>query len=361
MKKINLDDLSGKYRISEYKEFYEKVIALIENQEIKPVKASGFNGKSPALYREYWVLEEKQDMSQYINELNYVIVPAISTDYYQTHLDQYIQDRPWVLLLNDYIKNHHFMTNMSENERSFDIWHREKFLKQEQGKKILKRCRLETDFLNYYRTTEPVAYYSATRQTPQNLLIVENKDTFYSMRKCLMEESGNHAVLMCQPDNDKDLPENRMHQICGEQIGTLIYGAGKGIIAAFSDFNISGEPYMFAHGNRIFYFGDLDYEGIGIYENFAAAYGSQYPIQLFRNGYELMLEKADRIGVDNLPFTKEGQNRKIDNLFLSQFPKPQQEKIKEILEQDRYVPQEILNIADIMTGDCLQRSIIPES
>lgn len=325
MKKIKLEELVLKYRILEYREIYLKVIALIESQKIKPVKASGLNGKSPALYREYWIIEEKQDVSQYIDELNYELVPAISTDYYQSHMNQYIQDRQWVLLLNDYIRNNKFMTLMSENERSFDIWHREKFLKQEQGKKILKRCGLDTDFLQFYRTTEPIAYYSATRQTPQNLLIIENKDTFYSMRKYLIA------------GNDK---------ICGEQIGTLIYGAGKGIAAAFFDFDISGEPYMAANGNRIFYFGDLDYEGIGIYENFATAYGDRYDIALFRKAYEKMLAKADAIGIDNLPVTKEGQNRKIQNLFLSQFSQSQQDVIKEILEYNRYIPQEILNVKE---------------
>jgi len=332
MKRTNLDALSAKYRISDYKELYAKVIALIDGRKIKPVKASGINGKSPALYREYWVIEEKQDVSQYINELNYEIVPAISTDYYQTHIDQYIQDRQWVLLLNDYIKNCDFTTLMSENERSFDIWHREKFLKQEQGKKILKRCGLETGFLHYYRATEPIAYYSATKQTPQNLLIIENKDTFYSMRKCLMNSSKS---------------KKGTYHICGEPIGTLIYGAGKGIIAAFSDFEISAEPYMMAQGNKIFYFGDLDYEGIGIYESFTIAYGLQYEIALFKSAYELMLAKAQRIHIDKLPLTKEGQNRKIENIFLNQFSKAQQAKIKDILEQGRYIPQEILNIEDI--------------
>jgi len=341
MKKVNLDSLASQYRITAYKDLHAKIMELIEDKKIKPVKASGINGKSPALYREYWLLEEKQDVSKYLEELTFVISPAISTDYYKAHIDQYILDRQWVLLLNQYLKNKKecFMTPMSENERSFDIWHREKFLKQEQGKKILKRCGLETSFLNYYRTTEPIAYYSATKQTPQNLLIVENKDTFYSMRKSLI--------------NSRDVHSESAHKICGVQIGTLIYGAGKGIIASFSDFDISKEPYMTAQGNKIFYFGDLDYEGIGIYENFAAAYGTQYDIGLFKNGYELMLAKADRIGIDSLPITKEGQNRKIDTLFLNQFSQPQMEKIKEILEKDRYIPQEILNIEDMET-ECIE-------
>ncbi|MDE7324296.1 MAG: hypothetical protein K2N73_16605 [Lachnospiraceae bacterium] len=343
MKKINLDALSTKYGISDYKELYAKVIALIEDSRIKPVKASGINGKSPALYREYWIIEKKQDMSQYLNELNYEIVPAISTDYYRVHIDQYIQDRPWVLLLNAYIRDSDFMTCMSENERSFDIWRREKFLKQEQGKKILKRCGLDTKVLNFYRTTEPIAYYCATRRTPQKLLVIENKDTFYSMRKCLIDSQAPGSA----PAQSK-LTDGGVSPICGEQIGTLLYGAGKGIIAAFSDFDISGEPYMAAPENTVLYFGDLDYEGIGIYENFAAMYGKQYRISLFKAAYEKMLTKAERIGIDQLPVTKEGQNRKIENVFLSQFSQPQQDTIKEILENDRYIPQEILNISDMM-------------
>ena len=115
---------------------------------------------------------------------------------------------------------------------------------------------------------------------------------------------------------------------------------------------IFGEPYMLAPENRILYFGDLDYEGIRIYEKFAekfaAAYGAQYDIRLFQCAYERMLTKADRIGIEDLPRTKEGQNRNIGSLFLGWFSQPQQTRIKAILEQDRYIPQEILNIQDMV-------------
>ena len=329
MKRVKLDDLAAKYRLRDYKELYAKILELIDGNQIKPVKASGINGKSPALYREYWLIEESQDLTKYLDELNFQIVPAISTDYYKAHMDQYLQDRQWVLLLNDYLRNNkdQFMTQMSENERSFDIWHREKFLKQEQGKKILKRCGIDIQNLNFYPTTEPIAYYSATKQTPQNMLVIENKDTFYSMRKFLLD--GNDTIL-------------------GERIGTLIYGAGKGIIAAFSDFDISAEPYMTVPGNTIYYFGDLDYEGIGMYENFVAAYGDRYEIRLFVKAYEKMLSKAESMDRDSLPVTKEGQNRKIGSAFLSAFSQSQQTTIMDILAHDRYIPQEILNIKDFI-------------
>ena len=76
----------------------------------------------------------------------------ISVDYYLAHPDTYEKDRIWVLMLNEYLKKHAdaLLTAESLNERSFEIWHREKFLDREQGKKILKRCGLNVEALNVY-------------------------------------------------------------------------------------------------------------------------------------------------------------------------------------------------------------------
>ena len=41
---------------------------------------------------------------------------------------------------------------------------------------------------------------------------------------------------------------------------TEIFGAGKGIIRSFQDFDLCAEPYMKHPKNTIYYFGDLDYE-----------------------------------------------------------------------------------------------------
>ena len=42
---------------------------------------------------------------------------------------------------------------------------------------------------------------------------------------------------------------------------------------------------MQAEGNQIFYFGDLDYEGIGIYENLAELFNEEWKIIPFMAGY----------------------------------------------------------------------------
>ena len=171
-------------------------------------------------------------------DIKYTFSTMISVDYYLAHPDMYEKDRNWVLMLNQYLKKHTdaLLTPESLNERSFEIWHREKFLDREQGK---------------------------------NILILENKDPFFSMRNYLL---------------------NGHKEIFGAEIGTLIYGAGKGIIRSFQDFDLCAEPYMKHPENTIYYFGDLDYEGIGIYENLAEKFRSRWKIIPFVPAYQAMLE-----------------------------------------------------------------------
>ena len=58
MKRISLDDLLHTRQDLDYQEQYEYIMKLLEKGQIKPVKASKSNGKKPALYREYWMVEE---------------------------------------------------------------------------------------------------------------------------------------------------------------------------------------------------------------------------------------------------------------------------------------------------------------
>lgn len=327
MKRICLEDIESQYKLKSYQELYEMVLSLIQKEEIKPVKASGKNGKKPALYKEYWIIEKQEDNSAFIEELSYLYVPIISTNYYLSHIRQYQEDRQWLLLLNQYLKENRkeLQIPKSMNERSFDIWHREKFLKEEQGKKILKRCGMTLDMLNLYETTEPLAYYVHTRDIPQNMLILENKDTFYSMRKQLL--SGGNEIL-------------------GVPVGTLIYGAGKGILRSFQDFSLCAEPYMRAKDNVIYYFGDLDYEGILIYESLASLFKKECEIKPFCEGYLKMLQKAELIGKQQLPHMKEGQNQNIGTAFWDSFTKEQSDAMLQILQNGNYIPQEILSLED---------------
>lgn len=319
------DNMCRSSRDISYEQQYQRILALISESRIVPLKASGTNGKHPALYREYWLIVPERDYRVYEEELKYRLHPSISIDYYLSHLKNYEQERAWVLMLSEYLERNKGRLDEQEsvNERSFEIWHREKFLSREQGRRILKHCGLDWEFLNIYRTTEPLAYYSHTRHVPQNMVILENKDTFYSMRRHLLK--GNDRIL-------------------GMKVGTLVYGAGKGILRSFLDFDLCVEPYMRNQENRIYYFGDLDYEGIGIYEKLTNLISGEWKILPFTEAYEAMLRKSCLM--EELPGMKEQQNRNISEMFFSYFSDVKTEEMKRVLESGKYIPQEILNIAD---------------
>ena len=296
MKRVSLEQLvSAKGEIS-YLQQYQYITELMENGKIKPLKASKTNGKKPALYREYWLIEPEKDYSALKEELKYRLHGRIDVDYYLEHPQVYERERPWVLKLSDYLKKNRekLEYKVSVNERSFEIWNREKFLTKEQGKAVLKHCGIGEDFLNTYGTSEPLSYYSSIRRTPQNMVILENKDTFYSMRSHLL---GGHERILGMP------------------VG-------------------------------IYYFGDLDYEGIGIYERLASLFQEEWEIVPFVSAYERMLKKAEDGGLDGLPETKEQQNRKISGAFFQYFSEESSEKMRAVIDSGRYIPQEILNISD---------------
>ena len=405
MKKISLEQLQKESRTESYPEQYRYICARIEENKIMPVKNSPLNGKKPALHTSYWLVEEKPDYGEEVAELQFQTVPAIRTDYYLKNPEVYRQERKWVRLLNRFFleRSEAGSRNLSPaslNERSFQIWGREKFLQREQGRKILAHCGVGLEVLRVYRTTEPLAYYSRTRRVPQTILILENKDTFYTMRRWLMGEAGGMAASGNKaggrdfadkapaksgravgtgtdgsdradgtgraggadgPDGPGEAAEARQtgeppfHRIFGSEISTVIYGAGKGILRSSQDFRFCVEPHINHPENEILYFGDLDYEGIGIYERLAALFSTgeetagrtwRHEIKPFIRAYEKMMDKARGYDNDFLPDMSGNQNRNLSGLFFRYFSHETKEAMIQLLEAGKYIPQEIVAITD---------------
>lgn len=300
------------------------VMANIESANIEPIKFSKTNGKSPALYNRYRIMPLEVDNEKYENELKFSLHTSLKIDYYISNINKYKEDRKYILELNKFINNNKDLLDspVSANERSFEIWSREKFLQKEGGIRILKNLELSHKDLNIYDTSEPLSYYSHHKNTPQNVLILENKDTFYSMRRHLI--SGGETII-------------------GLPIASLIYGKGKGILRSFNDFTFCVEPYLQDKSNQIIYFGDLDYEGVLIYEQLADNFKEEISIKPFTGAYVAMLKKARDL---TLPKTKKGQNRNIGTCFLDSFDSESRSQIVQLLESNQYIPQEILNSRD---------------
>ena len=329
--KTTYDSLIGNKIFASYAEEAGYIKELILKGTISPIKSSGTNGKKPAMFKRYWVYTQDMDYSEYLEEIKYKLSTRIRIDYYREHPDVYVRERNFVLRLDDYIRNRgdQLEVQISENERSFAIWGMEKFLSGKyiirgdhriSATDILKHCGISIEELNIYQTNEPFAYYSKDKTIPQYILILENLDPFYGMRNHLM--SGENSIL-------------------GVPIDTLIYGGGKRVLSYFENFDLFAEEHIKSRENKFYYFGDLDYEGIGIYERFANKVKGVIEIEPFKEAYLELIKDAD---IEELPFAKENQNRNIGNTFFDWFEAGQAEYMRKLLETGRYIPQEKLTI-----------------
>lgn len=329
--KLYLTSIEKKHPDMSYEELYGYVCGLINDGKLAPVKSARTNGRKPALPLVFWEYEEEKDYGYVYKELDFDIHPLINTEYYRNHPERYEEDAMKVRLLSDYLKYNSSLLSVKEtmNERSFEIFKREKFFQKEGGIKFCDRLGIDRCKLNYYDTSEPLSYYSHSKKFPQSILIIENKDTFYDIRRYLQSTDGD---------------------VLGVRFNTLIYGAGKGIWNSFADYVTGAEEY-FKSGNELLYFGDIDYEGIIIYEHLVKEQwkcdsGESIDIKPFVRAYESMLDKAEKIGFNNMPYAKEKQNTNIDNIFMDYFSDKMRMQLLSLLEEGRYIPQEILNEHD---------------
>jgi len=227
-RKISLEEIEKELKPSNYLDLYQFVMKKKELEILQVIKSSPLNGKRPSLHTSYWIMPEKKDYSNLIKELHYHLHQKIQIGYYLANLNQYEKDREAVLKLSHFLTGNHLEIPASLNERAFQVWQQEKFFQLGSGQRILKNVGLLLTDLNIYQTAEPIAYYSRHKNQQQNVIIIENKDTFFTLRKYLIENST----------------------LFGMDIGTLIYGGGKKVSKAFSEFELSVEPYLVDSSNR---------------------------------------------------------------------------------------------------------------
>lgn len=316
-KRIDCDALWKMKRFVEYKDFVSAVAELVSEGVLTPVKASGTNGRSPALYNRYHILDEEID---YCGELLFVrkLYPGLNMEGYRKHPEMVRADHMDLKRLSDFLWEHEEELDlpMSVNERSFAIFGREKAIKEERRvKAILKFNGLDDKALRIYRTPEPLFDFVCRETVESKVLILENKDPWFTLRK-LAREQGLAGWL------DFDV---------------LLYGEGKKItdrMGRLTDY----DQWVLGGTNQYFYFGDLDWEGIAIYLNLRRK-NPNLTISLCRDLYKAMLEAAKGV---SLPEMKAGQKKCEADEFLMAFSPREQKMMMDILESGRYIPQEII-------------------
>lgn len=327
-KKIDLDDLKKIIRLNEYAELVDAINSLISSNVIKPVKKSGKNGLNPSLFLKYHIINyitTDKTLVDEINSLHYLI----DADVFRKNIEKYIQNRDFILILDSFLKSHsdELLYPLSENERAYQIWKDEKALDKKDGKDniiLLKNCNA-FDVLNTYPTPEPFLDYRINKNI-ENVLVIENKDTWFTVRK-IMLDTPNFIGLF------------------DTEIDCVIYGEGRKVTKR----NNSLQDYLNIDSQfkgKVWYWGDIDNEGIDIFLSFVNV-SPELDILPFTAAYEKMTELFDDVMSDNNTACLKGHtNQKhSENIsdFYAKIDCKSAEKIKRILHDGYYIPQEILN------------------
>ncbi|MDD2555586.1 MAG: hypothetical protein PHX16_05325 [Syntrophaceticus sp.] len=322
---ITEKELEGIIKESDYQGFYHKIMELVEDGFLKPVKASKTNGKYSPLYNKYRIIKPKVDYTDYFASIRQ-LHPDLNISGYLQKPALYLKHRDVVDGLSRYLWYSKELLDrpMSRKERSFSIWRWEKLIDKHFAliREVLRFNGLGEDFLNYYDTPEPFFEYMNSRQNQMNVLILENKDTWFTFRK-LIQDTGKNVFA-------------------GTQVDVLIYGEGnkiskRGALEQYEAGMLRGKT---GAKGCFLYFGDLDREGIRLFFQARKA-NPCLDIKPFARLYHLMLDLAEGVELPESPDKRTVEAPIAEFASLLDFADA--DLLTEILEKGCFIPQEIVN------------------
>ena len=315
-KTITVEELSS--MCVETDNFREKIYRLIEDGTISPVKTSGTDGNlSRPLYKKYRIniTEEKTDYTAEIHRLH---PRLIANGYLKRKPGEYEKHRSIITKLDKYLSRENDSVKMSRRERSLVIFGNEKIL--DKNPDFIRSLGFSPDELGYYVTPEECfCDYIPVRKNDMVLLICENKDIWFNIRRLMFE--------------------NNCCELFGQHIDGVIYGQGnaingKGKFTAYAEF-------LGVDNVKFLYCGDIDRAGFDIFFRLESE-AETLNIQLFREIYIRMLDLCD---IEILPDSEDGRNISVDmNKIKELFSEDCFSKINLILDKNKRLPQEIINM-----------------
>lgn len=331
-KRFDLDTLE-KYLIDSYKgntyylanggyiELYNQINSLKNNNRIKEIKSSNYNGLNPPL-KVKWERIDNEEMPKWDRSKILQFSDCLDFTYYVNN-PLYQTDLEWEYIENIYrfLKSRSNREWASVEERSLELFYDEKFLTKKKdifkGKYgLLSRLKLSYDDLKMKKYGEMFIYWNRGTKDIKNIIILENHSTFFSYKR-IAENHGN---------------------IGGYKPDILIYGEGKKIENSFSFI----EEIADISKIEVLYFGDIDPEGFGIYHRLKERYPN-VNISLHCEAYRDLISICQR----NYPL--DGQEKK--QIYLECFledmktylDKDQITKLQYIWDNDFRIPQELID------------------
>ena len=314
-KRITLEELSRFCTESEH--LYEQINNLVEDGTLTPIKSSGTNGnqKNPLFMRYTICIENTIQVSP--DEIN-ALHPRLSANgYLLRNRMQFVNNRAFLCRLTEWLTDQKGNDMMSRRERSFAIFGEEKEL--DHHLRLLEAIGITGDTLRYYETPEQCfSDHIPVRKSNMTLLICENKDIWFNIRRLMYESKAN--------------------TLFDTQIDGVIFGQGNDITG--KDKFRSYAEYLGADTIRFLYCGDIDRAGFDIFLRLCKA-AEELHIELFFPAYKKMLELSHNI---QLPDSDDGRCIMPEmSGILPHFTTDEQKQITQILGDNKRLPQEILS------------------
>ncbi len=301
-----------------YLDLHSTFKKLCDENIIEPTKSKETNGMNPPLKNKYRKIQVESDSKEILIEMAKLNKKIDVSKYYLNNHEAFTRDRESILVINEYLNNPSSIM-LTINERSWELFKDEKFLKnpskKSNGEIVLQNLGLKYEDLNCYYAYEPFIYFNKSEfhsKKEREILIIENKDTFWSFHNLLFDSSSSLDIDM------------------------LIYGEGNKINSSFQ----YSEKFKISNKDRVWYFGDIDREGLNIFSRLKERY-PDYLIEVRKDMYEYLLNAV----TENIPNSKKNQRFSDISLeiFISFMDEKYRSQITKIIKNNLYIPQEVMN------------------
>ena len=298
----------------EYGDFVCMVEKLMAEGVLVPIRSHGTNQANPALPNGYRIKKEKlkADFFEEIRSHQFDLHPLIYIDSYFKETEALWRgEQEWLGKLQDYLTAYGLpQIEASIWERSYEIVGDEKWISEGGGRSFLQRIKI-FDKLKIIDLVEPLMFAlnpQRIKDTTCYHLIVENKTTFDALAEVLPETG----------------------------FLTLIYGAGKCFLNSITQ--LERQLNMPHVRHMLYYFGDLDLEGINIWY----VLDKRRQARLALPFYQALLRKNFHQGKEN-----QRKDNKAYEKFCACFSAADQQAIENLFASQGYYPQEALSIQEL--------------
>ncbi len=295
--------------------------SFIQEKKIRPIKSSVYNGLNPPLKLK-WELVSKEIPDKWDKAMILRYSDLLDFTYYYNNKEfQTERELEYISNIYNFLKVRRSREWASLEERSLELFYDEKFLIEKKDSLkgrhgILKRLKVSYEQLKMKNYGEMFIYWNRGTDLIKNVIILENHSTFFSYKR--IAELGE--------------------EIFGVSPDVLIYGGGHKIENSFAFIEEIGD----ISGMKVFYFGDIDSEGLGIYYGLKNRYPA-YNISLQKEAYTTLIDMCDR----EYYRKSDKRNQVYLDFFLEEMDHALSEYIKDKLVQiwneNLRIPQELIN------------------